>query len=227
MTTRIRKVITAIDTNGNAFSEQHTETQVGDKWVLNDPTPLDNTTAWGEQYSAILEAENTTLKTAKTTLETDLASKTTDYNTNKEVLDKLTADHTQLVAAHKTALDEKEAALTAANATIAALEARLERLLTALPFNPREISVAAFKARLFSVLETEDVVRLYAAQPDSTLEQIAATITTWDHAYSIRLDSVELLNPLGYLVAISLLTSDEVAFLRRDCTLPEAFVAPI
>lgn len=139
----------------------------------------------------------------------------------------LQAQIEQLASAHKTALDEKEAALTAANATIAALEARLERLLTALPFNPREISVAAFKARLFSVLETEDVVRLYAAQPDSTLEQIAATITTWDHAYSIRLDSVELLNPLGYLVAISLLTSDEVAFLRRDCTLPEAFVAPI
>jgi hypothetical protein len=133
--------------------------------------------------------------------------------------------HADLAADHKTELDAKEAALTTANATIAALEARIASLLNELPFNPREISVGAFKARLFSVLETEDVVRLYAAQPDSTLEQIAATITNWDQAFPIRLDSAELLQPLGYLVSINLLTVAEVTNLRRDCTRAEAFVA--
>jgi hypothetical protein len=184
--------------------------------------------------------------------------------------------HADLVAAHKTALDAKETALSEANSTILAktqeingldgeiqafesqverlndekaslqtqvdtltsgintqyeivrgLQGRLERLLNELPFNPREISVGAFKARLFSVLETEDVVRLYAAQPDSTLEQIAGTITNWDQAFPIRLDSEELLQPLGYLVSINLLTVAEVANLRRDCTRAEAFIAPI
>jgi hypothetical protein len=192
MTTRIAKVITAIDTKGNAFSEQHTETLVDGKWLPNDPTPLDSLTVWGEKFSAAVQAEKA-----------------------------------ELVAAHKTAIKTLEDSVAEKTATIATLEARLQRLLTELPFNPREINVGAFKARLFSVLETEDVVRLYAAQPDSTLEQIAATITNWDQAFPIRLDSQELLQPLGYLVAINLLTTDEVAFLRKDCTLSEAFVAPI
>jgi hypothetical protein len=189
MTTRIRKVITAIDANGNAFSEQHTETLVDGKWFQNDPTTLTDGSAWADQYNAALEATNAAL-----------------------------------VSAHKTELDSVQAALTTANATIADLEARIAALLTELPFNPREISVGAFKARLFSVLQAEDIVRWYAAPTDSELELIAGKITNWDNKFPIRLDSDELLLPLGKLVSINLLTVAEVVNLRRDCTRAEAFI---
>tara|TARA_R110000868_G_scaffold101057_1_gene278192 strand:- start:1770 stop:2336 length:567 start_codon:yes stop_codon:yes gene_type:complete len=65
MTTRIRKVITAIDVNGNAFSEQHTETQrLNGTWEQNDPTPLTDGSAWATQYNAALESANAQLVSA-------------------------------------------------------------------------------------------------------------------------------------------------------------------
>lgn len=61
MTTRIRKVITAIDFAGNAFSEIHSETQVGDRWYPNDPVSLDNAgpeaAAWQALYGATQAAQ--------------------------------------------------------------------------------------------------------------------------------------------------------------------------
>lgn len=61
MTTRLRKVITALDANGQAFSEVHTETLVGEKWFPNDPTTLDaagpEADAWKTLYNASALAE--------------------------------------------------------------------------------------------------------------------------------------------------------------------------
>lgn len=108
MTTRIRKVITAIDSNGNAFSEQHTETQVGEKWFPNDPTPLDNTSAWGAQFSATLEAENTTLKTAKSAIEADLATRTSERDAIQSQFDALTAEKATLTTEKAALIAEKE-----------------------------------------------------------------------------------------------------------------------
>ena len=65
MTTRIRKVITAIDAAGNAFSEVHSETQVGDRWYPDDPVTLDNAgpeaAAWQAIYDAAQAAQITAL----------------------------------------------------------------------------------------------------------------------------------------------------------------------
>lgn len=131
----------------------------------------------------------------------------------------------------KTSLESKVSTLTISLEEkinqFQSLQSRFDKLLNELEFNPREISAAAFKARLFSVLQTEDVVRLYAAEADPTLKEIAATILNWDVKYPIRLDSAELLGPLGYLVHVDLLTTDEVKFLCRDCTRSEAHIVQI
>ncbi len=206
------------------------------------PIPLADTDnpvfeAFATKFSAKTVTENEVLKSEKVTLESEkasltsqLASKTTEAEGLAEDKAALTAEKSELVASHAEEkselilnhLEEKatlNAALTAANARIA-------HLTNELPFNPREISVHSFKARLFQVLETEDVVRMYAAESDLVLKQIASTIANWDAAYPIRLDSEELQTPLGYLVHIDLLTPDEVVSLRRDATRAEAYFAP-
>jgi hypothetical protein len=62
MATRIRKVVTAYDTQGRAFSEQHTETEVNGKWYPNDPITLDSTSEWAGEFNAALESENKELQ---------------------------------------------------------------------------------------------------------------------------------------------------------------------
>jgi predicted nucleic acid-binding Zn-ribbon protein len=155
-----------------------------------------------------LAASIATLTQEKSSLTSQVSSLTSQLASKTAQAESLTADKATLTAS-----------LSAANARIA-------NLLQEIPFNPREINVDSFKARLFGVLETEDVVRMYAAESDLVLKQIAATIANWDAAYPIRLDSEELQTPLGYLVHIDLLTPDEVVSLRRDATRAEAYFAP-
>lgn len=72
MTTRIRKVITAIDAAGKAFSEVHSETQVGDNWYPNDPVSLEDAgpeaAAWVELYGATQAAQITALTAERDSL---------------------------------------------------------------------------------------------------------------------------------------------------------------
>ena len=78
MTTRVRKVITAIDTNGNAFSEIHTETLYGEKWILNDPVSLSTTgpeaDEWKQVYNATLESQRDSLLSQVKTLQIQVAN---------------------------------------------------------------------------------------------------------------------------------------------------------
>lgn len=141
------------------------------------------------------------------------------------------AEKAELVATHnveKVALTETHTTEKATlNAALAAANARIVHLTNELPFNPREISLAGFMARLKQVLDSTEMIVLFAADtPDLILKQIATTITGWESKYPIRLDSQELQQPLGYLVSIEMLTPEEVVFLQKDCTRAEAYFAP-
>jgi hypothetical protein len=76
------------------------------------------------------------------------------------------AEKAALVAAHKTALDAKEAELTTANATIATLQSQVADLSQYRPYNPRIIDASAFYARVskdeFAMLSTSDDQQLGA-----------------------------------------------------------------
>lgn len=238
-----------LDENGNDLRE-------------TAPIPLADTDnpafeAFATKFSAktvaeneVLKSEKATLLSEKTTIENQLASKTTEAEGLAEDKATLTTEKTDLLeqvstlASEKSALTSQVESLTqqvenltelvashttekaTLNTALATANARIVRLTNELPFNPREASVNSFKARLFQVLETEDIVRLYANEADPILQQIAKTIENWDHRYPIRLDSQELQQPLGYLVSIDLLTPEEVVFLRQDCTRAEAYFAP-
>jgi cell division septum initiation protein DivIVA len=191
-----------------------------------------------------------TLTQEKAGLVSHVASLTTQVESKTEQIETLTSEKAELSSSVSTLIQEKSSltsqvsSLTAQlasktaqaeslttdkatlTASLSAANARIANLLQEIPFNPREINVDSFKARLFGVLETEDVVRMYAAESDLVLKQIAATIANWDAAYPIRLDSEELQTPLGYLVHIDLLTPEEVVSLRRDATRAEAYFAP-
>jgi hypothetical protein len=114
----------------------------------------------------------------------------------------LTTEKSELVASHAEEKSELILNHLAEKATLteslSAANARITFLLSEVPFDPREINVVSFKARLFQVLETEDVIRIYATDADPILKQIASTIANWDAAYPIKLDSQELQQPLGY-----------------------------
>lgn len=179
---------------------------------------------------ATLLVEKATLESEKASLTSQLASKTTEAEGLAEDKAALTAEKSELVASHAEEKSElilnHMAEKATLNAALAAANARIVHLTNELPFNPREISVHSFKARLFKVLETEDVVRMYAVDSDPILKQIASTIANWDSQYPIQLDSQELQQPLAYLVSIDLLTPNEVTFLRQDCVRSEAYFPP-
>ena len=206
------------------------------------PIPLADTDnpvfeAFVTKFSAKTVAENEVLKSEKATLESEksaltsqVASLTQQVTNLTEQKETLVTEKSELVASH--AEEKSELILNhlaekaELNAALAAANARIVHLTNELPFNPREISVHSFKARLFQVLETEDVVRMYAVDSDPILKQIASTIANWDSQYPILLDSQELQQPLAYLVTIDLLTPNEVTFLRQDCVRSEAYFAP-
>jgi regulator of replication initiation timing len=166
------------------------------------------------QQSRISELE-TELASAKQSLE----AKTQEASTLTTERDSL---RSQLDAANEE-LAEKTEELIEARETIAEKDARIAKLLEEVPFDPRDIHLNAFKARLYKVLSPADLIRLYAADADPVLKQIASTIVAWEDKYPIRLDSRELREPLGYLLAVQLITEEEQAYLVSDSTRAEAF----
>lgn len=97
MTTRIAKVITAIDLNGNAFSEQYTETQRPDgTWEAKDPTPLDSLTVWGQQFAAAVQAEKDALVAELATANTTIAELESDLSIAASQLESVTAQKAAL-----------------------------------------------------------------------------------------------------------------------------------
>lgn len=133
----------------------------------------------------------------------------------------LDAEKTQLLSDHKTAIDAKEAALTEANATIAALESRIAALLVELPFNPRVIDASAFYARI-----TKDEFAALSVSDDETLRTIAKTILAYKtNDWPVVFESPEFQGLIGYLVGTAFLTAERAAELTADATRAEAYDA--
>ena len=134
------------------------------------------------------------------------------------------AEKAALVAAHKTALDAKEAELTAANATIAALEARVASMLTELPFNPRIIDATAFYSRI-----TKDEFAALSVSDDETLRTIAKTILAYkSNDWPVVFESPEFQQMMGYLMfgtSPPFLSDERARELARDATRAEAYDA--
>jgi hypothetical protein len=129
--------------------------------------------------------------------------------------------HESLAAAHKTALDDKQAELDAANATIAALETRVASLLAELPFNPRIIDASAFYNRI-----TKDEFAALSVSDDETLRTIAKTILAYKtNDWPVVFESPEFQGLIGYLTGTSFLTAQQALELTRDATREEAYDA--
>lgn len=131
------------------------------------------------------------------------------------------AEKEALVSAHKTELDAKEAALTTANATIAALETRVASLLAELPFNPRIIDASAFYERI-----TKDEFAALSVSDDETLRTIAKTILAYKtNDWPVIFESPEFQGLVGYLIISQFSTEARIAELTRDATREEAYDA--
>lgn len=189
------------------------------------------------QLQAVTD-DKTRIEAARVQLVADLAAKTAEYDSTKASLDaketeltaskdentKLSADHAEalvkLVAAHKTELTQKETALTEANATIAALEARVASLLAELPFNPKIIDATAFYNRItkeeFAELLTSD---------DANKVNIGNTIMVYvKNDWPIVFESPEFQGMIGYLLSTGF-PAERVAQLTADATRAEAYDA--
>ncbi|MFY7700630.1 MAG: hypothetical protein ACOVQH_10205, partial [Burkholderiaceae bacterium] len=175
MTTRIRKVITAIDTNGNAFSEQHAETLVGDKWFPLDPSPLVSGSAWATQYNAAIEAENARLKDDKSELNNALAIKISQLEATTQAKAQLDLTVATLTIEKQTL----ETEVAAANTTIATLQATiaaLEATIVELTPPPKPASVTPAQIRLWLIahgISLETVSQMIAAIPDEATRAAA------------------------------------------------------
>jgi len=132
--------------------------------------------------------------------------------------------HEQKASDHKAALDAKEAALTTANATIAALEARVASMLTELPFNPRIIDATAFYSRI-----TKDEFAALSVSDDETLRTIAKTILAYKtNDWPVVFESPEFQQMMGYLMfgtSPPFLSDERARELARDATRAEAYDA--
>lgn len=229
MTTRIRKVITAIDANGNAFSEQHTETQrLNGTWEQNDPTTLTDGSVWATQYNAALEATNAHLVAAhKTALDAKEAELTTANATIATLASETTTQAATIATLQadnetkQTALDTANATIATRDATIAALESRVASLLTELPFNPRIIDASKFYERI-----TKDEFAALSVSDDETLRTIAKTILAYKtNDWPVVFDSQEMQGMLAYLVGSGFLTAERAAQLTADASRAEAYNA--
>ncbi len=100
MSTRIRRIVTAIDAKGNAFAEAHTETEVGDKWYPNDPVSLDlagpEADEWKATFNAATLAENKSMAIERDSLVTQVASLTKERDEALAKLETTTAESLQL-----------------------------------------------------------------------------------------------------------------------------------
>lgn len=186
--TRIRKVITAIDTNGNAFSEQHVEALVGDKWFPLDPTPLVDGSAWATQYNAAIETENTSLKADKAKLSTDLATSTTQFEAVTQAKTTLESEKAELQALYDDLLQTltKKEQLTA---TLTARVAELETTIVELTPPPKPESVTPAQIRIWLLsngIELETVAGMIAAIPDETIRKIAQV--RWEYGLVVLRD---------------------------------------
>jgi hypothetical protein len=218
MTTRIRKVFTAIDANGNAFSEQHAETLVGGKWFPLDPTPLVDGSAWATQYNAAIEAENTRLKDEKANLTSALEIKTSQ-------LEATTQAKTALDLRVATLTNEKQSLTSQVSMLEAVVEAQKQKVIELeqyRPYNPRILAGKAFYSRV----SKEDMVTLLTSEIPE-LVTVGKTIVAYaENDWPVILDSTDFQDLVGYVLQSGVFDETEVVEIMRDATREEAYRVP-
>ena len=163
----------------------------------------------------------------------DHAKATTDRATQvAEDRAKLVKDHTKalqdaadkytaLIENNKTVLDAKQVELTEARTLASALQARFDKLVTDLPFDPRSINAKAFYNRI-----NKDEFAKLSASDDETLRTIAKTILAYvENSWPIVFESPEMVGMLTYLQGVGFLTEDRIKQLTQDASQSEAFVS--
>lgn len=178
--------------------------------------------------NAILLEEKTAFESRLTIATEAISSLTDEKNALMQSLGEVQSQVTILqsqLAALTNAKATVDASLATRTAELAVAQSRIEFLTNELPFDPREISVTAFRERLAKVLDPLDLISLYASEANPILKEIAATIDSWPITDPIRLDSPELLQPLEILFQYEILYAEEIDSLRLDATRNEAYFA--
>lgn len=230
MTTRLRRVITAIDSAGKPFAEIHRETEVNGKWYPDDPVPLSQAGAdaveWKATFNAAVQAENDQLKSDIVTLNAthsaavaELQAKITAANGETQVAkserDSALRDVAELTSrvepletqvATIPALHEQIATLTSDLATMTAeRDAALAQIPP--PPKPREVTPQALLLRVMSVAP-HAIGKIWSSDSE-VAGVVAATLFTWPGL--IDLDSPKLAELLGGLGQAGLMTPEEIA----------------
>lgn len=196
MTTRIRKVITAIDASGNAFSEVHSETQVGERWFPNDPTSLSvagpEASAWQEQFNSAVSSELDTLKSTHNTTLEELAAITVERDMAQKQAESLT---------------EQVARIEGLLSRIDELLAERDELLSRVPpeQGPRQLTPNEFMIRMLTVAP-QHVREIWTSDSEAAAMASVMLFTTIG---LIDLDSPKLAELLKGLIAAGLLSQTE------------------
>jgi hypothetical protein len=102
-----------------------------------------------------------------------------------------------------------------------ALQAKVQQLTEAIPWDPRVMEAKAFVARI-----TPSEMLSLAGSEDQQVQAIVSMLKHWvANDWPIILDSPEMQQVIGYLGQINMVTPARVAELLRDCTKEEAYVA--
>lgn len=189
-------------------------TTLNGKVYEGDPEPLSGTsdpafTAFASQFSAAIVLERDALKTqvdeltqAKQTVEQQLQSSNATIDNKTAQLATVEAEKQQV-----------QQLLDAANA-------RINALLSEVPYNPRVIEASAFINRT----TPEEMLTLFGSD-DPNVQAIAAMLLEYKaNDWRIELDSQEMQQAVGYLQLIGLVSEQRAAALLRDGTRAEAYV---
>lgn len=211
MTLRICRTEKFIPVSGNPVYQIQEELSVnGVKQLLPPRNPTAEELEGAEdEFAAAQQALIEQLSGDKQSLESKVAALT-------QAKEAAEANVTELTA-QVTALTSEKATLTSQLATA---NARIEALLTEVPFDPRIIEASAFINRT----TPEEMLSLFGSQ-DSNVQQIAAMLLAYKaNDWRIELDSTEMQQAVGYLQLTGLVTAERAAALLRDGTRAEAYV---
>lgn len=226
MTTRIRRVVTAIDADGKTFSEVHSEVQAGERWFPLDPVSLvdagPDAKAWQDQYGATQSEEIGTLTAERDQLKSELDTANSTIETLQPQVDTIPglqsefARLTSELSTATTSLTEAESARDAALSqvetlqpladSVPGLQAEIERLTALIPPPLPERSI--YPRELLGRLTRAEVIAALRSDDDDVIFAVANLQTTVSPVL-LDADGTRLL--IGSLVVAGIITSERMA----------------
>jgi hypothetical protein len=171
-------------------------------------------TATKLQLDAV-EADKESIEAARLQLVSDLAAKTTAYDTEVVKVTTLEAEKATLTT-QKATLTEQ---LTQANATIATLQARRAALEAIRQFNPRWTTPDFFQNRF-----TVKTARMFERSDDPVIAGGRDLLDEYElRGYHVDLDDAQVQGLTAYMVQLGMLTEQERTHVLRDATAAEAW----